>query len=265
MKELMRYVRLYRLFLVQRLKILLEYRGSFILGATSTIGGQLAGLLAVFIVMGQIPSLNGWKLNEILLIYGFLLVSRSINHMFADNLWTIGREYIRTGQFDRFLVRPVNPLFHLLADRFCQDGLGYFLIGVWLIVYTFIALAIPITLLNIVYTIVAIISGGLIFIALNLISACTAFWLMDSIPVTRLIYDNHEFAKYPIAIYPGVIRVVLTFLFPYAFASFYPASYLLGRDASLIVWLGPAVAVVFCIIAYRLWIFGLRHYSSTGS
>jgi ABC-2 type transport system permease protein len=265
MKELVRYAKLYRLFFVQRLKILLEYRASFILGATSTIGGQLAGLLAVFIVMGQIPSLNGWHLEEILLIYGLLLVARSLNHMFADNLWTMGREYIRTGQFDRFLVRPVNPLFHLLADRFCQDGLGYFIIGIVLIVHAFIVIPIPLTAVNVVYTLVAVVSGGLIFGALQLITACASFWIVDSAPVIRLIYDNHEFAKYPVTIYPSMIRAFLTILLPYAFASFYPASYLLGRDASLIVWLGPLVALILCVFGYRLWVFGLRHYNSTGS
>ena len=68
------------------------------------------------------------------LIYGLVTLAKSINHMFADNLWTIGRQYIRTGAFDRFLVRPIDPLFHLLADRFCHDGIGNFLVGLTLVV-----------------------------------------------------------------------------------------------------------------------------------
>ena len=68
--------------------------------------------------------------------------------MFADNLWTIGRQYIRTGSFDRFLVRPINPLFHLLADRFCHDGIGNFLVGSVLVVTAGRQLAIPWTPVN---------------------------------------------------------------------------------------------------------------------
>ena len=40
---------------------------------------------------------------------------------------------------------------------------------------------------------------------------------------------------------------------------------LLGRDVGVLVWLGPVVAVTLLLIGYRLWLFGLRHYASTGS
>ncbi|MBX3086424.1 MAG: ABC-2 family transporter protein [Anaerolineae bacterium] len=265
MREVVRYLELYWLFLKQRLKILMEYRASFLIGATSTIAQQTAGLLSVYVVMQQIPTLRGWNFDEILLTYGLLLIARSLNHMFADNLWTLGRQYIRTGGFDRFLVRPIDPLFHLLADRFCQDGLGYFLVGVGLVVRSIITLHISVTSLLVGYIILSALSGGLIFFALNLITATSAFWLMDSIPVTRLVFDNNEFAKYPITIYPQFFRVALTWLIPYAFASFYPASVMLGRDIGVLAWLGPLVAITLTLIAYRVWRFGLRHYSGTGS
>src|SRR5512142_73466 len=96
------YARLYGYFLLQRFKILMEYRVNFIIGATSTIILQAAGLLTIWVVMSQIPSLNGWSLNEILLVYGLITISESITHMFADNLWTVGMNYVRTGDFDRF-------------------------------------------------------------------------------------------------------------------------------------------------------------------
>ena len=47
MREVVRYLELYWLFLKQRLKILMEYRASFLIGATSTIAQQSAGLLSV--------------------------------------------------------------------------------------------------------------------------------------------------------------------------------------------------------------------------
>ena len=50
-----------------------------------------------------------------------------------------------------------------------------------------------------------------------------------------------------------------------AFASYYPASYLLGRAAGGLLWLGPLVAAVLLAAGYGLWLFGLRHYSGTGS
>lgn len=260
-----RYASLYWLFLIQRLKILMEYRVNFIIGALSTVFQQGASILTVWVVMGQIPSLNGWTFDQVLLIFGLVTLSKSINHMFADNLWTIGRQYIRTGGFDRFLVRPIDPLFHLLADRFCHDGVGNFIVGGILVAYASAALQIAWTPLNILYLGVAVLSGGLIFIALNLITGTTAFWLMDSVPVMRVVFDNHLFAQYPLTIYPKAINLLLTWLIPYGFASFYPAQYLMGVDLGFVAWLGPLVAVVLLFAGYRFWRFGLKYYSSTGS
>lgn len=262
MKSLLRYLDLYWTFLIQRLKILLEYRVNFLIGASSTIAFQLAGLTTIWVVMSQIPDLNGWTLDQILLIYGILMLSKSLNHMFADNLWTIGDQYIRSGGFDRFLVRPINPLFHLLADRFCHDGVGNFLVGGTLVLTSQAMIWTP---LNALYLVVAVICGGLIFFALNLATCVSAFWIINSIPTTRAVFETHLFAQYPLTIYPRFIGILLTWLIPYGFASFYPAQYLMGQDVGVYAWLSPVVAVILVALAYRFWVFGLSRYSGTGS
>jgi ABC-2 type transport system permease protein len=260
-----RYLSLYWAFLIQQFKSYAEYRANFFIGASSTIMLQASNILTVWVVMQQIPSFNGWNFYELLLIYGLVTSAKSINHMFADNLWTVGRVYIRSGQFDRFLVRPLDPLFHLIADRFCYDGVGNFLVGVILLATAMVGLDVAWTPSSILYLMMAVLSGGAIFIALNLITCVSAFWIMDSVPVTRAVFDNHLFAQYPLTIYPRAISVMLTWLIPYGFASFYPASHLLGRDVGALAWAGPLVAAVLLLIGYRVWLFGLRHYTSTGS
>ena len=262
---MVRYLRLYRHFLVQRLKILMEYRINFLIGASSTIFLQAAGLLMIWVVMRQVPTINGWSFDEILLVYGLLTLARSINHMFADNLWTLGHTYIRDGSFDRFLVRPIDPLFHLLADRFCHDGIGNFLVGLVLVIKSTTALGIELDAVHAVYLILAVLSGGAIFIALNLITAVSAFWIVESIPLTHSVFEMNEFAKFPLSIYPRAIGILLTWVIPYGFASFYPASFLLGRDVGPLAWLGFPIAAALLVLGYRFWCFGLRHYARTGS
>jgi ABC-2 type transport system permease protein len=260
-----RYMSLYWLFLTQRLKVLMEYRANFIIGALSTVVLQASSILAIWVVMQKVPDLNGWSYDEILLVYGFITLAKSINHMFADNLWTLGREYIRSGGFDRFLVRPIDPLFHLLADRFCQDGVGNFLVGAALVIKASIAIGLQWTFLKAVMLVLAVLSGGGIFIALNLITCVTAFWIVDSIPVTRLVFDNHLFAQYPLTIYPKAINILLTWIVPYGLASFYPASYLLDRQVGNLAWIAPLIAALLLFLGYRFWQFGLKHYNSTGT
>lgn len=260
-----RYIRLYGYFVLQRFKILMEYRWNFFIGMASTMIQQGASIATIWVVMRQIPNLNGWNINEVMIIYGLVTLGQSISHMFADNLWTIGWGYIRSGDFDRFMVRPINPLFHLLADRFCHDGIGHFLTGVILIAISMHNLHIAVTLPIILYLVFAVLGGGMIFIAMNLLTATTAFYIVESIPVTQVIFNFHEFAKYPLSIYHTTIRLLLTWIIPYGFASYYPASFILGRNVGWLAWMGPVVGITFLFIAYRVWLVGLKHYNSTGS
>jgi ABC-2 type transport system permease protein len=139
------------------------------------------------------------------------------------------------------------------------------LVGLVLLGTALAGLRLALTPATALYLIIATLSGGLIFIALNLLTCVSAFWIMDSVPVTRAVFDNHLFVQYPLTIYPRAVSNLLTWVIPYGFASFYPASFLLGRDVGVLAWLGPVVAVVLLLVGYRFWLFGLRHYSGTGS
>src|SRR4051812_36368953 len=112
---------LYGYFMLQQLKARLEYRASLFIAAGAVMLQQAAGLLTIWVVMRQVPSMQGWNFQSIVLIYGLMSLSRSLNQMFTDSSFGLGG-YIRSGDFDRFLVRPVNPLLHLFANYFNVDG-----------------------------------------------------------------------------------------------------------------------------------------------
>lgn len=260
-----RYLRLYGSFLALQLRTMMEYRVNFLIGASSTIAMQASALLTIWVVMHQIPSLRGWSLDQVLLVYGLTNLALSFGHMFADNLWIMGRQYIRPGGFDRFLVRPINPLFHLLADRFCYDGIGDFLVGLAVTAKAMSGLGVAWTAPRLVYLALTVVSGGAIFIALNLITAVTAFWIVDSLPITLAVFQTHQFARYPLPIYSRWIRFMMTWMIPYGLASFYPASHLVGRDVGLLAWAPPVMAALLLLVGYRLWLVGLAHYTGTGT
>ena len=72
-----RYLSLYWVFLIHRFKILMEYRVNFFIGASSTFFLQGSSILAIWVVMSQIPSLNGWSFDEVILIYGLVTLAKS--------------------------------------------------------------------------------------------------------------------------------------------------------------------------------------------
>lgn len=265
MTTIYRYIRLYIEFAKQNLKAMMSYRVDFIIGAMSTFVGQLTGILFVWVVFQNIGNLKGWSFYEVLLVYGLMALSRSVNHVFFDNLWVVGIHYVKDGSFDKLLLRPISPLFHLISDKIQQDGLGNLLIGIIVVVKSVYELKLHLSPLDVLLMFIFVVSGGLIFASINLITSTSSFWVVNSIPFILSIFETHYFAQYPLDIYRRFVGVALTWIIPYAFASFYPANYFLHRGYQGFAFLAPVIAAVLWMIALRVWHFGLKNYASTGS
>ena len=261
----MRLVSLYFEFLRLNVRASLEYRADFLIGVLSTVLMQGGQLLALGLVMRQVPALRGWSLDEVLLMFGLITAARSLNHMFGDNLWRLGWLYVRTGDFDRFLLRPINPLFHFIADRFCQDGVGYLLVALALIVKASLGLHLLWTPLTLLCAAGAVLGGGLIFFGVNLITACSAFWITESLPVTLGAFMTHEFAQYPLNLYGRGVTLVLTFVLPYGLISFYPVRAIARGEFGVLAWAAPLAGLMLTAIGTWVWGRGLRRYGSSGS
>ena len=81
-----------------------------------------------------------------------------------------------------------------------------------------------------------------------------------------MAYQLSTFVKYPITIYPVWIRGVLTFIIPFAFTGYFPAAYILGKGSFLLgVVLTFVVSFISILIAYRIWLIGIKRYESSGS
>lgn len=260
-----RYAGLLRQFILQRTKVQMEYRVDFFLGVLSSLSIMVGGLLALWVVMQHVPRINGWGFYEVVLIHGLLSLALAPSFFFAINVWYLGDQYIRTGAFDRFLVRPINPLFHLVVDAFWLEQIAVVFEAAAVVAYASVGLGLVWTPLKVLYTALAVLSGSVIFGATFLITATAAFWIIDSRLLAFATFKLFEFAKYPLTIYPRVIQAILTWVIPYGLISFYPASYILGRDVGGMAFAGVGMAVLLALVSYRWWLFGLRHYASTGS
>lgn len=261
-----RYAKLYLLFVKNHFKVMMEYRIDFLIGVASVMLQQFASIFFVKVVFDHIEQLNGWSFHEILFIYGIAATGRSIHHIFFDNLWTLGWQYIRPGNLDRILIRPINPLFHVVADRFQQDGFGQLFIGLIILGTSMPHIDIHWGIGSILLLLVMVISSGFIFVAINLFFATLSFWMVDSLPIVWAVFNLSDFARYPLSIYNKGIRLILTWLIPYGFTAFYPAAYFIGDSGyKTLALCSPAVAIGASVLAYWFWTRGLRAFASTGS
>ena len=260
-----KYLFLYWCLFKQHTKVMLEYRGDFFVGVLSTFVIQGSSILFVTILFEHIYAINGWTRDQILFIYSIALTGRAIEMIFFDNLWTVGWQYIRTGGLDRILVRPINPLFQIIADRVQKDGLGGLIVGIILLRMSILNLGLDWTFGNSALLAIMILSSSIIFMSINLFFATFSFWMTDSLPLMWSVHNLSEFTRYPLGIYHKVLQFILTWLIPYGFTAFYPASFFIENESTNLGILTPLIALICFTIAYLFWKKGLNSFHSSGS
>ena len=263
---MLRYLDIYKDFVAQYLKILMQSKANFFIGFIGFVCSQASGILFLTMVFSQIPDLNGWSFYEILFIYGFSQLPRGLDHLYSDYIWLFGMQVVIKGEFDRYLLRPLNPLFQILAERFQLDALGELFVGATIVVISLVNLNIEITFLRILSFILVVIAGSIIYTAIKLFFASFAFWIKDSYPILNIVYMFSDFTKYPNSIYSRGVQVLLSFIIPFSFTAFIPASYFLDKSSFAYAVIGTCiVAIISFAIAYGFWLKGVKAYESSGN
>jgi len=260
-----RYLKLYPRFVAQNFQAKVEYKLDFWLGVSGSLMIQITGLAFIWVIFSRIPDLNGWSFYQVTFIYGLAAIPKALTEFFFDGIWYLVN-LIYLGEMDRLMTRPLNPLFQLIAERIEPHGLGHLIVGGAILVVSSQQLAIQWNAARLLYLLLAAVCGTLIYFGINLLSACIAFWTISTGPWMLVFYNLSEFAKYPITIYSKFIQAVITWLLPFAFTSFFPATYLLGDGrwrtyAALL----PLVTAILLGLAYRVWLLGINNYQSAGS
>jgi len=260
-----RHLTIYKYFVSQHLKRLMEYRVDFLIGILSFVFIQISGLLFLYLIFQHINAINGWTYEELILIYAMFQIPRGIDHLITDNIWLIPR-YIIRGEFDKYLLKPLNVLYSIISERFQIEAFGELIVGIGLLIYIVPSLSISFALYDIIVIPVLILSGAVIYTSIKLFTATLAFWIKNSNSIMVIFYDIADFTKQPLSIYPKAFQFVLRNVIPFAFTSYFPSAYLLGLyDPLTITIQAVGVALISMFIAYRFWKFGLKTYESAGN
>ena len=117
-----------------------------------------------------------------------------------------------------------------------------------------------------------ILGGAIIDAAVQLVVATLSFWVirLDALRWVVMSLEN-DFTRFPLSMYNRAVRIILGYIFPFAFMNYFPATVLLHKTADMsefnpaLGWLTPVVAVVWLALALGFWRNGLNRYQSTGS
>lgn len=264
-------VRLYGRLIGMQLRAQAQYKVSLAIDIVSYVlvtGSELATVLVFF---GPFPSLLGWHVGEVVLLYAVTCMSFGLAELFSAG-FDLFPDLIRRGEFDRVLLRPAGTLLQVASSDFRLRRLGRIAQGV-------LAFALALRLLpglrwtplKLVMLPLGMFSGTLIFVAIFLLGATLCFWTVETTELTNILtYGGREMLTYPLTVYHPVLQRVFLFVVPLAFGTYVPACYVLERPLPFglpvgIAFAAPAIALAFALLSAGIWRVGVRHYQSTGS
>jgi ABC-2 type transport system permease protein len=259
------YFRLWRRLVAMSLMREAEYRASFALSAGGGLLQLVVAALTIALIYQYIGAVAGWTRAEALLVLGlYRTVEGLLLFQFGANLWEVPG-MIRRGELDMVLVRPVSSRFLASARKVELAELSNVLIGLAFTAYAGQQAGIRWSALGLAQALIFGVSGLLLLYVVWFAIVTLAFWLIDTGPLSQVVETLRETARYPISFFPGAFRTFLTFVFPVAFATTFPAAALRGQADWRLLLAGVAMAAGGLLLTQRFWDYALRHYSSASS
>ncbi len=264
-------LRLYHRLIGMQIRAQAQYRASTIFSAVSYFFVTSLEFAVVFVLFGSFPSLTGWRVGEVALLYATTSFAFGLAELFGAGIDTFP-DVIRRGEFDRVLLRPVSALLQVLTNDFRLRRLGRITQGA-------LGFALALTLLpglhwsaaKVAALALGVLSGAAIFISVLLLGATVCFWTVETTELTSLFYyGGREMTSWPLSIYSEALQRLFVYVLPLAFGAYLPVCYALGNAPPLglpdaAAFAAPLAAALVALVAWRVWRFGVRHYQSTGS
>jgi len=240
----------------------LSYRLNFILSLIITIGYNALFPLVSILIYRSGAGFPGWNFYEVLLMQSIFILSQGLaSIMFSNVLWTT-MQHIREGSFEIVLLKPVNPLFFLIVSNFDPESAGLIIGGIILFVFS-LGQTEAASFTAIPQFILLFAAGFAVMAGMNMIMAATSFKWVGNSRIPEIFDSILAFGKYPVTIFPAIIKGIATFVIPVGMIGFYPASALLGRlDPSVLFAVIPCI--LFMVFGFWLYQYMVKLYEGVG-
>lgn len=263
-------LKLYFKYIKLNIESQLQYKASFIMMSVGHFLITFIEFLGVWALFDRFKNINGFTLPEVALFYGIINIAFAITEMWMRG-FDIFPSLVKSGDFDRMLLRPRTTVLQLLGQDFQIMRIGRMIQGLVILLWSIFKLDISWTIDKSLLLIGSILGGNLLFSGIIIIQATISFWSVESLEIMNsFTYGGVQAAQYPISIYKKWFRNILIYIIPLATVNYFPAISILGKSQefnypSWIGFVSPLVGCVFFLITLLLWETGVKHYTSTGN
>jgi ABC-2 type transport system permease protein len=262
---MVRYLRLWRQFVITAFMREAEYRMNFVIGVGEGVAQLALAVGSFWLLYRFTDQVAGWTQAEVLILVGFYrIIEGLVGMQIAPNMRAISG-YVRRGEMDFMLLRPVSSQFLVSLRTLNLPEAANVLIGLGLVVYAGNLADLRWSLSNVLAAGAFGLIGLALMYALWFFLATFSFWLVQVDNLDTFFYSLLETARYPVVFFKGLLRALLTFVLPVAFATTFPAQALRGQADLRLLPVGLALAAAALLGTHVFWNYAVRHYSSASS
>ncbi|GMV40663.1 MAG: hypothetical protein AMXMBFR64_23790 [Myxococcales bacterium] len=243
----------------------LQYRSNFAAEAVMTLfwlGWTIAPLLFVFNRSGAIA---GWTWDEALIVTGFFVTLQGLLEGIVDPNLRAVVEHVRKGTLDFVLLKPHDAQLLVSFSRTVPAKVFHVLGGLALVVWATARLERPPSPADVAIAATLLVTGALALYGLWLMIVSTAFWFVRIDNLSYLLTSVLDAGRWPVSIYQGAVRFVLTFIVPVGIMTTWPALALRGLIDPSAALVAAGTCAAFLLLSRQVWRVALRHYSSASS
>ena len=263
----MRALRLIGRFFAASLQELLAYPANFWISVLHSLLNLGTGVLGVGVLFGHAETVKGWTFASALALLGVYLVLNALRSLFIgpslESLAGMDGE-VWTGQFDYTLLHPVDVQFQASFRRWRPLAVIDVALGLVVLIVAVVQLGESVSIAQVALFLLALTLGLLLLYAILLAFAGLVFW-NPTVLYTRVFSAIWQMARYPVGLYPGWLRLVMTWVVPVGVMTTIPAQALTGELPAGALIGGAAVTLVFLLGATVLFRTGLKRYASASS
>jgi viologen exporter family transport system permease protein len=263
----MRYLRLIRSFIAIAAQNMLAYRLNFWISLLYSVLSLGTGVLGLVVLFSQVEAIQGWTLSSTLALLGTYLILGALRNLFIgpslEALVGMDGE-VWMGTFDFTLLRPIDVQFLASVRHWRPLALVDLVLGGGVLVAAVSRMGQMVLLADLVSFVITLMAAVAILYAILLAFSGLVFWSPGFL-FTWLFNSFFQMARYPVGLYPGWLRLVLTWIVPVGVMTTVPAQALSGTLSPGMLLGSVGLAAAFFVGATILFRTGLRRYASASS
>jgi ABC-2 type transport system permease protein len=260
-----RYVRLFRAQVRASLLLGMQYRYDFLIDGALSVFWTITALVPLFVIFGNRGTIAGWSFGSALLVTGwFTLLEGVLDGAINPSLSGVV-EHIRRGTLDFVLLKPADAQFLVSTTKFEPWRGTNVLTALAIFVYAFHLLGRTPDPLGVLAALLLLLCSGVVLYSLWILTVSTAFYVVKVDNLTYLFSSIYDAARWPISVFRGFVRFFFTFVIPLAVMTTFPAQAMLGALPAWKLGASAVGACVFALVARRVWLGSIAHYTSASS